>query len=187
MTRRILTILLFLVIGAILNVAVAWTFAATLDVGRGSVLELYKCVDDSHHWEVFRWDRGAGTRVMSRSWRGQGPAEYNEGNPELLLARWGSIESPDLNTTDEISRIDEAWGYPMRAIALRFTSSRAPDGTTTTTENYLKLAATGRSLPVEPLWAGFAVNSIIYALASLVIYALGRDAISALRHRRAPA
>lgn len=157
----------FLVLGAALNVAVAWTCAATMDIGRGTVLELYSPVNGTDHWEVFRWDRTAGTRVLSRCWAGTGPAEFNPGDPTLLLARWGTIEAPGAVAARDLSQIDEAWGYPMRSMARRFDSSLA--------------GGMPQRPPLEPLWTGFTVNTIVFALASMVVYALLRDGGAILR------
>ena len=39
-------------------------------------------------------------------------------------------------------------------------------------------------LPLHPIWTGFGVNTALYALLDLVVYAAARDVIRVVRRRR---
>ena len=71
----------------------------------------------------------------------------------------------------------------MRTFACRFESRPAGKGRTTTTTHLLKLGQ--RYVPLGVLWPGFAINTIVYGLALMVVWAAARDVRSAVRRRRA--
>ena len=189
--RRLLTIAGLLAAGAALSVAVAWTSALTLDVSHGRLTELYTELGQEHHWEIYRWDNAPGTRVFSRTWYGFAPGPYNNGDPADLLASWGRTVPPDPDTPEVVSYIDEAWGFPFRSVACRTVSRPTPEGRHTTVSSHvLRLTKPRRPggsslyLPLRPVWGGLAVNSLLYALLVLVIYAVARDIRRAIRRRR---
>jgi hypothetical protein len=182
MKRPLLKIAALLVIGAALNVTTAWACALAVDIGDAPARELYAALGSENHWEVFRWDRGAGTRVMSYCWNGRAPAPCNPGRPETLLAHWGSIDPPEPAAPALVSRIDEAWGFPMRSMLGRFESRPTADGTASVTRRgvlSLRPAEPGGErglyLPLIPIWTGFLVNTALYALVVLVACAGVRD------------
>ena len=109
----------FLIAGAVLNVLVAWTCAATLDFSGAASEDVYAPLDNAYNWWVIRWDTTAGTRIMSRCWQDVDPGQYTEGRPQELLASWGQIVPPDPQDPKTLSQIDEAWGFPFRALACR--------------------------------------------------------------------
>ncbi|MHC4275205.1 MAG: hypothetical protein ACYSUR_16275 [Planctomycetota bacterium] len=183
-----------LAIGAVVNVATAWACALALDIGEASVSELYTPLGPEHHWEVFRWDAAPGTRVVARCWRGMGPSPYNPGAPELLLPRWTSIDPPDRDTPEAVSHVGEAWGYPMRSMSCGSVSRPAADGSLiTATRGIARLQSSDRRggaglyLPTKPIWTGFSVNTVLYALVGLAVYGALRDSSRLLRRRRTPA
>ncbi len=179
---RLIRAAIFLLSGAVISVGVAWTAAATTDLAGGRVFELYTGLDESHHWEVFRWERGAGTRIMSTTWRGFAPGPYNEGDPETLLAWWDRIDPPDRDRPLVATQVDEAWGFPLPALTCKSEARETPAGMkTTTTANVIRLSSYGRALPLEPLWRGLATNTVVYALCVFVILALARDARGTIR------
>lgn len=167
MTSRALIIVVLLAAGALINTSIALTCASRCDVSKGRQLELYTPLGESHHWEVFRWQSPAGSRIMSRVWEGRGPAECNEGDPGILLSGWGGITAPDPAAPQAGSQIDEGWGVPLRSIG-----------------RHLQADDSDRPASLEPLWVGFAADTVVYSLAVLVLYALGRDACRALRQGR---
>jgi hypothetical protein len=187
---RFLWITLSLAIGAVINVAAAWTCALAADIGAASASELYTPLGPEHHWEVFRWDSGPGTRVFSNCWSGMPPAPFNAGPPETLLPGWMNIDPPDQDAPEVVSHIGEAWGYPMRSMSCRTESRPVADGTVTTTSGVVRLRSAehrggrGLYLPMTPIWAGFSVNTVLYALLGLVVYAAARDLSRLVRRRR---
>jgi hypothetical protein len=190
---HLVKITVLLAIGAVVNIAAAWASALALDIGAAPVSELYTPLGPEHHWEVFRWDAAAGTRVVARCWHGMAPSPFNPGEPELLLPHWSNIDPPNRDAPEAVSHVGEAWGYPMRSMSCRFVSRPAADGTMTTdTSGIARLQSADRRggsglyLPTKPIWTGFSVNTVLYALAGLVVYGAMRDTSRRLRGRRTP-
>ena len=191
MKRPFFKIPVVIVIAAALNVATAWACALVVDIGAAPVREFYTALGGENHWEVFRWDRGTGTRVLSYCWSGRAPALCNPGRPETLLPHWGSIDPPDPDAPDIVSRIDEAWGFPMRSMLGRFESRPTADGTALMTRTGVISfrpaepgGERGLYLPLIPVWTGFLVNTAVCALVVLVVYAGVRDLGRMARRRR---
>ena len=62
MTRHLLTILLFLLLGAVANVAVAWGCGAWMQLGGGEYF--YARLGGGDWWVSWQWDRaGAGPKA----------------------------------------------------------------------------------------------------------------------------
>lgn len=194
MKRRFVVIAVLLAVGAAINVAVAWIGALTVDIGAGVVSELYSPLPDDHHWEVFRWDNGPGNRIVSQCWSGPAPRPANLGDPADLLSGWGHIEPPDRDRPQPASHIDEAWGFPMRSMSCRFESRPGPAGAAINADaNVLRLRGADRSgagglyLPLKPVAPGFAVDTLLYAMLAMVLYAAARDITGVVRRRQAAA
>ena len=180
------------VLGAVLNIAVAWTCSVSMDLGRGTISELYAEVGLEHSWEVYRWDNAAGTRILSRCWRGFAPGPYNRGDPATLLSSWGRIVAPSEPLPASRSGVDEGWGFPMRSVGCHYDLVWTDQGETSTSDaGVLRLRTStgpgdrGLYLPVKPLWTGFVINTIVYALTVIAIHGVVRDAARAIRRRRA--
>ncbi len=179
-------------IGAMLNIAVAWTCAVTMDLGRGTISELYAEIGDEHSWEVYRWDNLAGTRVMSRCWQGFAPGPYNDGDPSSLLTTWGRIVAPSEPLDASRSGIDEGWGFPMRSVGCHYALLWSDKGDKSASDvGVLKLRTSsgagdrGLYLPLKLLWRGFIVNTLIYAITVVAIHGVIRDVARMIRRRRA--
>jgi hypothetical protein len=118
------------------------------------------------------------------------PALGNPGRPETLLPNWGSIAAPDPSAPETASKIEEAWGFPMRSMLGRFESRPAIDGTPLMTRTGVvsfRPAAPGGErglyVPLIPIWTGFLANTALCALVVLVVHAGIRD-LSRVAHRR---
>ncbi len=179
MKRRLLIVA---AVGAVLNVAVAWTCALTMDLGRGQVSELFADIGPDHHWEVYRWDNLAGTRVMSRCWRGFAVGPFNHGDPADHLTFWGRIGRPTAPMPNVRSEIDEGWGLPMRSMACYFTAQSTTDGEPESHNSGVfsirkssGIGERGLHLPMTPLWLGSVVNTIVYALVIVAVHGALRD------------
>ena len=189
MKPRAALLALLLPLGALINVAVAWAGALFSDLASGKLCELYAELPGGHHWEVYRWDRALGTRVLSRCWLGPAPGPYNHGDPAKLLPRGGRLFPLDTAAPQEQSDVEEGWGFPFRSLSCR--AAIRPDGgaTKTTTTGAIRLRVPRRAgerglyLPLVPLWGGFALDALLYGLLSLVLYAAARDLRRALRRR----
>jgi hypothetical protein len=120
------------------------------------------------------------------------PSPVNFGRPQELLPRWGRINVPDPAVRENRSQVVEAWGVPMRCLSCTVSTRPAPDGgsmSTTTGVMWLRASdapgARGFYLPWRPIWTGIVVNTALYALACMVVYAVVRDIIIRTRRRRA--
>jgi hypothetical protein len=178
-------------IGAVLNLAVAWTCAVTVDLGQQSVAELYTDVGLDHHWEVYRWKGLSGTRVLSRCWKGFAPGPYNHGDPADLVTSWGRIETPAEPLAPSLSEIDDGWGVPLRSMGSYVTVQWNDDGEKSFSRTGIftlrsSAGAGGRGvyLPLLPLWLGFLGNTIVYALVVIAIRGAVRDLLRAIRYTR---
>ena len=178
MKRRLLIVA---AVGAVLNLAVAWTCALTIDLGHGQVSELFADVGPEHHWQVYRWDTIAGSRIMSRCWRGFAPGPFNHGLPAELLSGWGRIDTPTAPRPLARTEIDEGWGLPMRSMGCHFAVQWTTDGKDSLNSGVLSFRAStgagdrGLYLPLTPLWLGFALNTIVYALVIIAVRGAVRD------------
>ncbi len=179
MKRRLLIVA---ALGAVLNLAVAWTCALTMDLGHGQVSELFADVGPDHHWEVYRWDTIAGTRIMSRCWKGFAAGPYNHGDPADHLSAWGEIRTPTAPMPPARSEIDEGWGLPMRSMGCYFVVQWTTDGESdshhTGVLSFRKSSGVGDPalyLPMTPLWLGSVLNTIVYALVIVAVHGAVRD------------
>ena len=178
MKRRLLIVA---ALGAVLNLAVAWTCALTTDLGHGQVSELFADVGQEHHWQVYRWDRTAGTRIMSRCWTGFAPGPFNHGDPAKLLSGWARIDTPTAPLARARTEVDEGWGLPMRSMGCHFAVQWTADGKDAINIGVLsirKSSGVGEAslyLPMTPLGLGFVINTIVYALVIIAVHGAVRD------------
>ncbi len=186
--KHALLALLLLLLGAAVSLGVAWGGALGRGFGKAGLLEQYAPVGPTHHWLVHRWDVVAGTRIMSSVWDGNVGEPYNQGPPERLLSAWGRIDVPDAEHTREVRQIDEAWGFPLRAMACRFESIPTLGGAPLESrEHILSLRVAegaddrGRYVPMRPIWLGLGIDTVLYALGLMVTTALVRDGWRLLR------
>jgi hypothetical protein len=125
--------------------------------------------------------------ASASSWYGQGPASGNNASVAAIVPSWSGLQVPTADwiakrTKDE-TRVIDARGWPMVALwgeadpakmttagvatsstAVAYTSSFIPSGAT--------IAYTGVSTPPtdvvvfpwHPVWIGFAVNTVLYAI-----------------------
>ena len=117
MKKHLPKLALTLVLGALLNVAVTWGWAAATTFKSRASAELHTPLGNSYHWWVIRWDQVGGTRIMSRCWQDSAPEPFTDGDPGQLLARWGRIVPPDPDAPVIRSQIDEGWGFPARSFS----------------------------------------------------------------------
>ncbi|MDY7110215.1 MAG: hypothetical protein SYC29_16415 [Planctomycetota bacterium] len=188
MKRWLFTILLFLLLGAIVNMAVAWGLAFRPEPGRDGhwlagnrvvrritvdddLLDTYICAHSGEirldqHWhlpgtDLTPWVEDAEYRNMLPFWmRGR------DEEPLLAVAT---------NLPKETGYTEFAAGWPIHAFRWwRLTQwNRRPDtlvdagGLLVLPERFEWQTGTGptrRELPYLPIWPGFAVNTLFYAL-----------------------
>ena len=179
MRRRLLTILILLLAGAVVNVAVAWGCAAWGDVPRTGAVALE--TTPGNHWRVLRMDQTAATffyveRVKDPTidW-----SYTSEPPPSQLEPSWTSLSTPspesrsaDSERTREVRHI-VAFGWPLRAVWCESRGSLVRDGGVPSSlrsqGGYIETGLvplpgdSPRVLPLRPIWSGFAVNTLSYA------------------------
>ena len=188
MKRRLTKLVVFLLLGAVVNVAVAWGCALLIDlhlyVGSPSFsgFSLEK-IASGHYWVVAANERcgGAILRSFVESPEQHSMAEevhwrWAEGAPRLRLPSWSRAAIPkfDSAVNRRQGQVVKGFGWPWLSLWVSFHEIR-PSGTTGTTkvavERWTGLAVSSgaklldppKALPLIPIWPGFAINTIFYA------------------------
>jgi len=180
MKRRIIIVAILVLAGAVVNVAVAWWCALTsFTAETESAIAVY----DSTIWQVDRISRTGAVVFVSVRTRSRGVLTGFGADPAELLDEWTGFASPtpefESGETSRETRAASARGLPM--LALRCETTRRGAGqirggldTGALPLNHWHwlqktpvghLLANPRVLPLRPLWPGFAVNTIFYAVA----------------------
>jgi len=185
MRRRAIKLIQWLLLGAVVNIAVAWacTIAANPDVlGQQSV-----AVDD----DIPGWPAGAPSQ-----WP---PPHYSE----LGWSFGFEIESfmvDDLNPAENWRPDWQCWralrtdaGWPLRSMRSIWFEQRVSEqvcetsgflrGGMTIHSNNLKASWASKRFGRMPLWPGFAINTLIYAAALWMLFA-GPFALRRANRRR---
>ena len=182
MKRRLLIIAMFLLLGAVVNVAVAWGCAAFVP-GAGCVesigsddprvrdLVVSKGPGSVQIWEESGY--GHENLLVLVAWS----IDLSDGSPRSMdrrrdrhRRRGSAGSSPKEGLATEWQHINRA-GLPLRCLIGRLL--RSPYGTTETVGAWglplpwqvdvLKRRAYVGFLPLHPIWSGFAVNTLFYA------------------------
>ncbi len=176
MKRRLFTLAIFLLLGAVVNVAVAW--ASSLLIGfadttsdirafRGSPVGAWN-VETYHRFSAFKVD-WFHSRKSTPNFSSEGPL------PEDLIPTWIGYD-PELNQNRRFEVWDaEARGWPLLALWSKLRSwYEALDGTYhhLPTEGAIEFPLSPfrggfgvipKVLPLRPIWPGFAINTVFYA------------------------
>ena len=204
MKRRIFKLAIFLLLGAIVNVAVAWGCALWHYVAEAPRIPgTMRLEDGSTSWMVASYH----SRVAHRMHSIWGPSALLSGQPSEVspseLARgWTAILAPP--TTDEVestgARVLDSRGWPMlsmwSALELEFVaqpiSPPASIGKVTRVTSGIELSPYSqfrweapqhqyRVLPLGIIWSGFALNTLIFAAIGFCIVVILRYSLVALR------
>lgn len=178
--RRFRIVLAFLLVGVVLNVAVTWACTA----GFGPAFTEHSSDNDPGRYWFVNQLKYIGLTSIQSSWSsgwgrkaGRPPAAL-----ERLMPNWVPRTSPNpsLDSNVESSSIDEASGFPYLAMAsrglVRFAGD--PPRVLQSEVHGLELSpfgpygGDGQALPLRPLWPGFALNTLCYALLSVLLWLL---------------
>jgi len=197
--RSIVTrVVVFLLLGAIVNVAVAWGFALWVDPTEAH----YQFGVDRTQpwlWTLARFDALGTTLLFSNRGPDHGAKFPTTGaSPRQSAPTWSGLVQPlsDFGgelITDEYRLVDGR-GWPVRALTLYCTALRLEGSTAPAISKRWLIDldpsmsspidwggwATFRRLPLRPLWPGFAINTIFYAAILWLVFA----APGVLRRRR---
>ncbi|MCI0362240.1 MAG: hypothetical protein L0Y44_03805 [Phycisphaerales bacterium] len=182
--RKIATrVLAFLLLGAIVNVAVAWA-CGWLMIGLTGAVAHGFTRPERPHWYVTICRRPGAIRLF-----GLEPGEELErlARDELLivlqrLPRWSRFNTPPCGEVVRI--VDDARGWPMVSLRATFILQADSLESLNWTSEWRggiplppHLPANSapvwdvRALPLVPIWVGFAINTIFYAAILWLLFA----------------
>ncbi len=183
MRHHLLTVAIFLLAGAVVNVAVAWGCAVGVDPFKGSSEpEIAFRATGQNTWELVRTVRPGMTLLWStRGWRAEPFEIPSHGpQPQSLVPSWNELSSP----TSEFLAIAESkpdelvlekrnlhyFGWPLKSLWCDWYQV-SPSNSPASAERgggYIGTALSPwhgfvpRVLPVRPFWVGFAFNTLLY-------------------------
>ena len=203
MKRRLLIITIFLLAGAVVNVAVAWGCAVTINVH--TVKSKGARVFESMLVGVDRWSRPGAVLVTCYRVRREARIYRSRGNMDELLDDWTGfrIPTPEFQSgvRTSVERAANGRGWPMLTLwcetaifnggeVLGGLETGLPPFNTFNKSSFggrapaasslpgRKRATEPRVLPLRPIWLGLTVNTIFYAvllwLLALGLFALRR-------------
>ena len=208
--RRLLTILIFLLAGAVVNTAVAWACAAYVDLTKASYAK------EGRHlqWHVAERRAPGASRVLVLHWAAN--VNWGGGDPDSIwaldglsefgagigflrrvfpsrlrsLPSWVSISKSTRRQPAIVAlELDDARGWPMLALCCRISPQRPMWRSVENVHGGLALSPRKRVhawlgfrvLPLHPIWSGFAVNTLLYAA---VLWLLVRAPVAVRRRVR---
>ncbi|MEE8153929.1 MAG: hypothetical protein V3T53_03095, partial [Phycisphaerales bacterium] len=123
MKRRVTKLVVFLLLGAIVNVGVAWGCAWKLDVyrvpatGKSDNAAGVVGATPSRVWSVYRSERTGATRVFSYFFRPSMGTGY-DGDPGSLLPSWNQdyFSGIHRDALNKSVRMQDGRGWPMLAL-----------------------------------------------------------------------
>ena len=189
--RRLLIIATFLLAGMVVNVAVAWGCAVWLDSGgpiHGSPKRGVTAADDPRWW-VWVVDARGSTMVKSwasrdsprlaalppdatqdeiDSWLSGEPIRVpNDLVPVPVWSRASGMPTAANYAQGNAALWEDAAGWPMRCLASLHQDVVRPNAGTSWGLRFgasQGLLGLPRVLPLRPIWLGFAVNTVFYAM-----------------------
>jgi len=138
MRRRVVIILIFLLAGAVVNVAVAWGCAIWVDAFSPEIQSANRFTERDilvrptmEHlktgvlWQVHRWSRAGALAVYSqRDWGFFGSIEDTEVSPRGLCPRWSGTGQPSNDFETEAPHTDVRFvlanGWPLPSVWCEF-------------------------------------------------------------------
>ena len=191
MKRWLAKLVVVLVLGAIVNVAVAWGCATWVDPAKGKYENGFRS-SGQHTWEFVRIVAHGTTLLWStRGWSkdaidfdSDGPA------PDEFVPSWSDLGAPTSEFMDIVNRspdslvLEVRWlhcfGWPRRSLWSHWSRLEDPGepAPVYASEGYILPLVPSwgnlipRPLPTRPIWPGFAFNTFFYA-ATLWLLTLG--------------
>ena len=206
MRRRVLTILILLLAGAVVNVGVAWGCAIWINVDAPTRSEQRAITLASPHeaWIAATQSRVGATLLISRRNKYDVEIQGTAGSslhPKELLPDWSGLRRAptkfDAESCQGLAQLVDTRGWPLRALWSEPATSYWCGNAAPTTEPVRGGIRTSlrqwtsvygdvfpRTLPLRPIWPNFVANTLFYAIVIWVLaggpFALRRD----LRVRR---
>ncbi len=177
--------------GAIVNVAVAWTLAVSIDLTEAP-RSVGIAGDGTSKWQGMSHTRAGGYLFTSTWWPDQLPPYTIQRQLSEIVPAWSPAghtspwSSADAGASRTHNDLSEARGWPLLAL---MSWIERHDGAQTTRAGvdltfWPRKNSAGRTtyrlLPTRPIWPGFAINTLFYAAILWLLFA----APFALRRRR---
>ena len=203
MRRRIKTSLLFLLLGAIVNVTVAWGIVTVRAMSRGPGFMHFdpqaqwprRVPDDWPDYAYYCWRRSFGFNHDS-FWSGwsitRADEDFEGGTFYIDIAYVGwPMRSLRWELWHRTQYVPDVSSTPMRSTATIYRLNAQPEpawltgGIPLPSDSGATFGPPSRHrLPLRPLWAGFIINTIIYATVLWTVWAVRRPLCALPRVRR---
>ncbi len=204
MKRRLTKLVLFLLLGAVVNVAVAWGCATFPDLMAKESDLLVWTLDEEERWFVRKWEHPgaafyASLRIAARSHPNYPPPPGP--HPSNVVPNQGSLAVPRPGYAQDSIGIDSRGvslrGWPMLAMWCEYPRRGRPEILTVAGGIQLPLDEGGfreywpmfrstwpKVLPLRIVWPGFLFNTALYAAVLWLIFAAPFTARRIIRQRR---
>jgi hypothetical protein len=196
MKPRLSTTLLFLLAGAMVNVAAAWSiwfwkghpawWPQPVGWNAYGLMEVASRESINDLWQRHAEEDWPAKPAFGREFRSRCATQLQLRSQEA----WIPLTSPQRLPRLDLSRTHEAqyssYGWPMRAMFLEVWGSGGDSRTTPYRSNGIRLpTADPDYLPIRPLGVGFTVNTLLYAVVLwLFLFAAPRTVLRQLRRKR---
>ncbi len=177
--RRLTQLVACLFLGAIVNVTVAWGCAVSIVVGPKTSFKEWVPLETERTsttaWAVQRWRRQGAYRIIS-SWDGNSSGLPGDLPYVRPLPAW-SLPQQTIKAGDVRYSLMDARGWPAlamcSAVAQDYTGVSGEDFPETAFVSGLRISGGDRPftcfrenefLPLRPIWPGFAINTVFYAV-----------------------
>jgi len=173
MRRWLLKLVLFLVFGAIVNVAVAWACAAYVNIDVSDSPQVFRL--STTDWEVSRGTAFGSEAIGYIAFIARGDRAISPQVPNI--PRWSGLPNrPDRMDPMLMPWASDARGWPMYSMSTRYYRGASPQSASIITDGLFVrpslLGVSGRRvLPLRPIWPGFAINTVFYAVVLWLLFA----------------
>lgn len=179
MPRRVFniarTLALFLVLGAIVNIAVAWGLQSVFGSRYTSPDLAYRY----RGWEIWHF---TGFGFTEAGLVIGGNEQYVRSLPERLPPYWSRLQrvEPYRRIDPVLLLSDLAYGWPLRSLWYEFDAERSWTRPGILSQHVAGCLSVG-NLAMRPIWLGFALNTLFYAA---ILFTLIRGRLVARRALR---
>jgi len=201
--RWIFAILLFVFFGAIVNVAVAWGIVAAVAVSRGPDCRHFdpqaqwprRVPDDWPAYAYYCWRKSFGFNHDS-FWSGWSTTRAGDEvgdrsfHMDIAIVGW-PMRSLQWELWHRTQYVRDVPSTPMRSTATIYRLDAQPEPAWLTggiplpsRSGAISGPPSKNRLPLRPLWAGFAINTVIYATLLWAVWAVRRPLCALPRVRR---
>ncbi len=172
MKRGALTIAIFVLIGAVVNVAVAWGLAFSIRYDSRMVVGSGLSAPDAPCWGFLRVERFGSVGISAKNVSNIQALVPGWEYQSALVPTWSRLQTRPVAGADRTRRlIEDARGWPSLTLSCAYTSVVAVPGFSVVDGIEVRVhpdpnRATIRSisLPVRPIWSGFLLNTALYAV-----------------------